>query len=1072
LEVQLLGGLALRLGEAQLPRPESARAESLLAFLILHRDAAQPRQRVAFTLWPDSTEHQARTNLRHVLHNLRRALPEVEPHLEVGQRTLRWQAGPGYRLDVDAFERALRRAAAGEGDEVSVLQEAVEVYRGDLLEGCDDEWLLEERERLRQRFLETLERLAELLGGRGEHARAIPHVERLVRQDPLRESGYRLLMRLYDAVGDRAHAVRVYHACAAELERELGLDPSPLTREVYEALLPGPAEAPARLPHGGQAGTLPLVGRAAERARLAALWHTSESGRAQLVLVGGEPGIGKTRLVEELRSWCVHRGTLTAEARSYESEGALAYGPIVAWLRSEALAGARGRLDRGRLSELRRLLPELGVDPDLDPPPALPEGEQRHRLFDALVRAILAPGAPLLLIADDLQWADPETLRFLHYLLRAEPAAPLLIAATARRADLDPAHPLVRLLAGLRAMERVAEIDLPPLARQETATLAERLAGRAFDAPIADRLFAETEGNPLFVVEALRAGWRGRQDQPWMTPKVQTVIESRLEQLSPAARELVEVAATIGREFRAGLLAAAGDVGGPDLLRGLDELWRRRLIREQGRDSYDFSHDKVREVAYLGIGPARRRQHHLRIAMALEDLHAADPESVSPQLASHYDQAGAADAAVRWYARAAEGALRLYANTDAARLFGRAVDLLGGVSETDDRDRRELGLMVQFLVPLASIGGATSERLVEAQRRAMELAQRLGVEPEPPLLRSLAITSLSTGQLEEAERAGEHLHARGERDADDVLIVEAHYALGVAAFWQGRLERAREHLEAAVRRYRPEQRATHIARYGLDPKVICLSRLGNTLGFLGRAEEAARARDAALALAEEIGEPGTATTALTFAALLSFELRDEDGLRRHTAALARWRGDDEWKVIEASAAGFGGYVDVLDGRGEQGRERIERALSDLGEFEHAPGQHALLVRLLLEACVITGEAEAGLTAADRSRRSRAGFALWEAEVYRLRAGFLAALGAPEEEVDAGLAGALAVARRQGARVFELRAGTGVLRRALEVGDAHRIGQARRLLVAALRALPGDAAWGQDREVAEALLAHG
>ena len=153
LEVQLLGGLALRLGEAQLPRPESARAESLLAFLILHRDAAQPRQRVAFTLWPDSTEHQARTNLRHVLHNLRRALPEVEPHLEVGQRTLRWQAGPGYRLDVDAFERALRRAAAGEGDEVSVLQEAVEVYRGDLLEGCDDEWLLEERERLRQRYV-------------------------------------------------------------------------------------------------------------------------------------------------------------------------------------------------------------------------------------------------------------------------------------------------------------------------------------------------------------------------------------------------------------------------------------------------------------------------------------------------------------------------------------------------------------------------------------------------------------------------------------------------------------------------------------------------------------------------------------------------------------------------------------------------------------------------------------------------------------------------------------------------------------------------------------------------------
>ena len=170
LHVRLLGELDLRLGETALPPLESARAESLLAYLLLHRDAPQPRQRLAFLLWPDSTEPQARTNLRQVLHNLRRALPDAERFLEVTARTLRWRPDAPLRLDVAAFEDALARAR---DDDLDALREAVDAYTGDLLEGCYDEWLLEERERLRQRHLEALERLAELLEEQGDAARAI-----------------------------------------------------------------------------------------------------------------------------------------------------------------------------------------------------------------------------------------------------------------------------------------------------------------------------------------------------------------------------------------------------------------------------------------------------------------------------------------------------------------------------------------------------------------------------------------------------------------------------------------------------------------------------------------------------------------------------------------------------------------------------------------------------------------------------------------------------------------------------------------------------------------------------------
>jgi DNA-binding SARP family transcriptional activator len=342
LRIRLLGEFDLRHGEAALPPLESARAESLLAYLLVHRDAPQARARLAFLLWPDSTESQARTNLRHVLHNLRRALPDPDRFLDVTSRTLRWREDSPFWLDVDAFEEAVGRAEEEALDGgVASVQEAVETYRGDLLERSYDELLLTERERLRRRYLLALEHLVALLEERGNHAEAIPYAERLLRHDPLHEETYRVLMRLHDARGDRTRALRVYHACAAALERELGVEPSAATQRVYEALLPrdeGPT--PQEEPSGrvGPLGGPPLIGRSSQRALLISLWAAVESGGAQFVLVTGEPGIGKTRLVEEFRTWCAHRGAPTGYACSYPAEGALAYGPVVSWLRSDALA--------------------------------------------------------------------------------------------------------------------------------------------------------------------------------------------------------------------------------------------------------------------------------------------------------------------------------------------------------------------------------------------------------------------------------------------------------------------------------------------------------------------------------------------------------------------------------------------------------------------------------------------------------------------------------------------------------------------------------------------------------------
>ena len=843
--IRLFGAVDLRFGDRSLPLP-SARAETLLAYLLLHRDAPQPRQRLAFMLWPDSTEAQARTNLRHVLHDLRRALPDADRYLDVTPRTLRWRPDAPFWLDVASFEDALVRAGSGADDEaVAALREAVDIYCGDLLDGSYDDWVLAERDHLRTRYLAALERLATLLGDQGDVAQAIPYAERILHHDSLNEAAYRLLMRLYHTSGQQARALQIYHLCSATLERELGVAPSPATRQAYDALVPADRDRPApSAPRPAAASGGPsLVGRASEWRKLTAIWEDVERQRAQLVLVTGEPGVGKTRLIEEFRSWTARRGAVTAVARSYASEGDMAFGPLVAWLRSAAFRSRLDRLDRAARADLAPLLPDLLPTPTANVPPGRADAARRQRLFDAGVRALLAVGGPMLLVADDIQWWDPDTLHFLHYLLRAEPLAPLLVAATARREEIDRGDPADALVAGLLALDRIAEIELERLGRDDTVLLAAQLAGRPLGDLAGDRLFRETEGNPLFVVEAVRSGWGATADPDRISPKVQAVIEARFAQVSEAARDLVDLAATIGREFSPDVLAHASDASEETLVRALDELWRRRIVREQGAGAYDFSHDKIREVAYLALSPARRRHHHLRVAAALETLHADDPGPVSGQLAMHYERAGAVDQTIAWYVRAAEAAQRVVADAEAARLLDRARDLLLTLPETPARGSREMAILAALAASLGTAEGFASTRLADVHRRAHTLTTDLGVELAPPLLRSLAIASLAGSDYPAAQRFGRQLRARGERDADDVLLVESAYVLGIAAFWQGQFAAAREQFAAAVARYRPDDRRAHLLQYGLDPKVICLSRLGNTLWFLGHADAAAEARD-------------------------------------------------------------------------------------------------------------------------------------------------------------------------------------------------------------------------------------
>jgi len=343
LHIRLLGDFSLLYNDQQVTSLNTMRLQSLLAYLVLHHDVPQQRQHLAFLFWPDATEAQARNNLRQLLHQLRQALPAVEQFLSTDTHMLHWHPVTPFHLDVAEFEQTLTLAdAASRHNDQHALQAALEqadsLYRGELLPGCYDEWILPERERFRQRHLQVLEHLLRLFEGQGDHVTAIRYAQRLLALDPLSEDLYRHLMRLFALNNDRASALHMYHTCVTTLQRELGVDPGPATREAYERLMQH--ETPviaARAQQTLLAATPTLIGRKQEWEALQEVWHAASTGEPRFVLVTGEAGIGKSRLAEEFLLWASQQGAVTAKTRSYAAEGQLSLAPVTDWLRSDGL---------------------------------------------------------------------------------------------------------------------------------------------------------------------------------------------------------------------------------------------------------------------------------------------------------------------------------------------------------------------------------------------------------------------------------------------------------------------------------------------------------------------------------------------------------------------------------------------------------------------------------------------------------------------------------------------------------------------------------------------------------------
>ena len=794
----------------------------------------------------------------------------------------------------------------------------------------------------------------------------------------------------------------------------------------------GPVDAP-HLALGG--GTIPLVGRRAEWRRLQTAWLDASAGGPLCVVLEGEAGIGKSHLAQELLMWATRKGISTARARAYAAEGRLSYAPITDWLRSAALRQGVLRLDARSLGDVAQLVPELLSDrPDLADRRQPMGPQHRQRFFQSLARAVLSAQRPLLLVLDDLQWCDQDTLEWLHYLLRFDARAPLLLVGTARLEEVGPRHPLTTLLSDLRGSGQLTELALGPLDAADTAELAVRVAGRMLDPDETRRLFDQTEGQPLFVVETIRALVGSSEHAPLPTtqpaagsgpgrlpPKVHAVIAARLAQLSDPTREIVRLAATIGRSFTLDLLidASASDIDG--VVAAIDELWQRQIVREHGTSAYDFSHDRIREVAYTDMSAARRSMLHRRVAQALERGSGANGDGVSAQVAAHYEQGGLPARAVPHYRRAAELAQRVHAHHEAIHLLRRGLDLLAGLAPGQERDAQELAMQTALGTSHVATIGYGAPAAVAPYRRAQELCRQLEQPPSPPVLRGLAIASISHAHFDRAQEFGDQLVRLASERNDPMLLVEGHYVLGVALFWKGALVSSRQHLEQALGHYPSSGSADHLSLYTQDPRVVCASRLAVDLWLLGYPRDARAKMTEALDLAHELAHPFSLTYALSWGMWLAVLERDvqlaleasDEGI-----SLCREHGMDVW---------LGGlYVGRGWALGERGDAPAGISLMHEGIAVHrATGnvfQLPWYMGLLAEQYGKIARTDQGLSTISDALAAveRTGERWCEAELYRYR-GVLLELRGDAMDAEMAYQRTLSIARQQQARGLEPRA---------------------------------------------------
>jgi DNA-binding SARP family transcriptional activator len=981
LDLTLLGGFGARVDTRTLVLP-SRKARALLAYLSVPPGRTHSRDKLAALLWGDTAEPQARNSLRQCLFGIRRVLGTYRVRALVVDGESVALDHAAVRVDVAAFHQLVTEGS------LESLSRARSLYRGPFLDGLllrepgFEDWLMAERRVLLDRAAQALARLIDRHVEAGAIDQAIQTGLDLLALDPLSEPAHCTVMRLHAALGQRGAALRQYQACTNVLRRELGVEPDAATQRLYREILrqsdaapsPGSEWSVGSVTASPGRSSAPLAGRAVEVDRLHEAAAAARRSQGRVVVLLGEAGIGKSRLVEETLATTGAGGWRLIVGRSHETEQMLALGVWAGAFRAAGLTVRRdGLADLGAAyrAELARLLPDL-ADPDARAPQS---SGSELRLFEAVARWLerLAAASPLLVVLEDLHWADEASLRLAAFLARRLERRPVLTVLTARIEEIGVGAPMLgRVLDELSRERRITEITLGPLGRAATADLVRGLVARGIaegdlDA-LGEQVWRISEGNPFIAVETVQARHEGMPLEPdagvTLPTRVRAMLLGRVDRLGERSRSLLEVAAVIGRDFEFPLVQHAAGMDEAAAATGLEELVRRRLVHGVG-ERFDFTHDRIWEVVYAQLSAVRRRLLHTAVARAIESRHAADLAPRHAALGVHWTKGQVWDRAVTHLRAAGTQAASRGAYREAVALFEQALTALGRLPEDRDTGIQAIDLRIElrdWLMPLGE-----QDRLASYAREAEQLAlrhadhHRLAV-----VIGHLAHHHWTMGEQDRAMDYANRMLALAERLGEPSLRIAGSFYLGEACHAVGDIRRAVEvlHENAALTGSRMVQR---VAGPGLVP---IMSRVWSAFALceLGRFDEALRLVEEALPAVEALEHPYSLMR-------VHFGIGAVHAARGHLAqavpALERAASlVERWDIAldrQGNASALG-VAYMLSGRHEDGLPLLERSVERL----FPPRSSSILCRRLGEGYLLAGRhgdaLEWATSALDHARR--------------------------------------------------------------------------------------------------------
>jgi TOMM system kinase/cyclase fusion protein len=820
---------------------------------------------------------------------------------------------------------------------------------------------------------------------------------------------------------------------------------SPIT--VYRAIKE--SDVQSRLEIAVSRGLTPLIGREQELGLLLERWDRIKDYMGQVVLVSGEAGIGKSRLVRALKEGLANESFVSIENRCSPYYQNSALYPVIDHL-ERLLELKRQDSHQQKLHKLEKTIgmydfPRQDMVPlfasllsiplnDQYPPLNLTPERQKQKTTEALIAWLLeeAEKQPVLYIVEDLHWVDPSTLEYLSLLVE-QVATARIFALFTFRPDFTPPWPM---------RSHLDQIMIGRLAQKQVELMVERVAkNKRLPTEVVHNIVGKTDGVPLYVEEltkmVLESGLleekngkyklTGPLPQLAIPATLHDSLMARLDRITTG--EICGLAATLGRSFTYELIDAVSSHDETVLQTELNRLVDAELIYQRGlppNSSYMFKHALIQEAAYQSLLKSKRRKYHEKVAHVLEERFQDISENQPELLAHHYTEAGSCAKALPYWQTAGQRAIKRSANVEAIGHLNKGLEVLNTLPEIPERNQQELTLQIALAVPLTATKGYGAPEVEKAYTRARRLCHMVGETPQLlPVLRGMLTFYLMRSDLRTSLELGEQLMRMGKVEQDTVFLLEAHLGMGVALLCMGDPDPAQKHLERGIALYNPQEHRSHAFHTARDPRIACLSWSALAQWHLGFPDQAAINIEDALALAQELSHPHSLAYALYFATLLHHFRRDEQLVQKHADSLITLSREQGFPHYLAGGSSLRSWALAQQ---EQGEVEIARLRQSLANWKATGAEIWLpyLLALLIEMHSQVGQVEDGLPVFEEALAvvNKNGERVGEAELYRLKGELLLRLGTKKRaEAEGCFVKSIDIARRQSAKSLELRAVT-------------------------------------------------